>query len=153
MHHTLLGKIAVFALIALSIAVAGGGIAVAGEVRQKAKLTIENGAIADVELELRTNGDRELSVKARVEGLDPAPESSEGDEFALCVDGLFIEDEEVDDKGRVDIGGQIDPGAGFTLLPEDPQDPKVIVEIVNIGTDQDTCDGDVVLSGEVTSLE
>ena len=67
--------------------------------------------------------------------------------FSLCVDGLFIEDEEVDVQGQLDMGDQIDPGEDFTGLVGQT------VEIVNIGNDQDTCDGDVVLSGEVTSLE
>ena len=151
MKYAQVGKIAMAGLTALAIAVAGVAIAVVtSEVREKARLTIENGATADIELELRirdAGSDKELRGRARVEGLPIPIQSSSGDRFSLCVGNVFIEDEEVDENGALDISDQIDQGFSFTTLVGQT------VSIVNMGTGQDTCTGTTTLEQMVVQSD
>lgn len=148
MNKILVGGVASFVSIVLAVMVSAGGIALAGgtEVRERAKLTLQNGGMAEVELQLRIrDGEKELRVKAEVTGLPI--QISPRDRFALCVGGTFIDDDRVDEDGEVVIDDEVEGGFSFATLVGQA------VSIVNIGQNRETCSGTTMLDGTVMASD
>ncbi len=151
MKHMLRGNVVTLLLIAAVLMVFAGGTALAAsgsgsggsEVRERAKLTLTgNGVIADVELQLRIDESRtELRARARAEGALMADAR-----FSLCMGSFFVEDDEAEDDGRLDIDEEVQRGFTFVTL---------VGQNVSIreGGEAAGCTGAVVVMGMVAALD
>jgi len=112
MNQTLIGTLAVAALLALAALAVGVGNVLAdpgpgGGGREKVTLTLEDG-VTQIELELRTDTDNELQGKSRdLMGL-VSSSSSPNDRVGLCLtDGthfVHLDNDRIDD-GEADLDG------------------------------------------------
>ena len=66
--------------------------------------------------------------------------------FSLCMGTFFIEDDEAEDDGRLDIDGEVERGFSFVTL---------VGQTVSIreGEENAGCTGAVVLEGTVTESD
>jgi len=86
----------------------------------------ESGGLPQAEIELRLESG-ELKVRAKGEGFILDSDSTgKRNRYALCINSLFIDDNRVDDKGRIDIKEMVS-GFPFTSLL------GLVVKIVDVG--------------------
>lgn len=149
MKHIPRGNVVAVLLITTALMVFAGGTALAAsgsggsEVRERVTLTLTgNGVIADVELRLRIrDGEKELRARARAEGALMA-----NARFSLCMGSFFVEDDEAEDDGRLDIDEEVERGFTFvTLVGQDVS--------IREGGEETGCTGAVVVMGTVAALD
>ena len=155
MKHMKILRVAVVGFALLAVTVLAGGIALAAPGpgrdgdgggnppdRQRANLTLTNvdtsgenpTATAEVELRLESGV---LEARAKGEGFNEGA-------FSLCIEGafgvLFIEDDDAEADGTLEIDEVLDGGLPFVTL----EDQMVRIRVGDEGVNSD-CDGPVVL--------